>query len=119
MARKPRHRPMHYTAFAYADGAVTSCTPRRKPLPKEIKQDGLHIDADFVCKEFQSTPGEFGTWPDGQRARFSDLLANRINMRRAIRDIVIPVLADIQTSIEKLNKRLDEIELTLNNSSSD
>lgn len=119
MARKPRHRPVHYTTFAFLDGAVTSCTPGRKPLPKRIKEDGLHIDADFVCMEYQSAPGEFGRWPDEQRVRFSDLLANRMNMRRAIRDIVMPVLADIQSSIEKLNKRLSEIERTLNKSSSD
>lgn len=119
MARKPRRRPIHYTTFAYADGAVTSCTPERKPLPKRIKQDGLHIDDDFVCKEYLSAPDDFGRAPDELRVRFSDILANRMNMRRAIRDIVIPVLSDIQSSIEKLNQRLDNVERSLRNSSSD
>lgn len=119
MARKPRHRPVHYTTFAFPDGAVTSCTPGRKPLPKRIKQDGLHIDADFVCKEYLSVPGEFCGWSDEQRVRFSDLMANRMNTRRAIRDIVMPVLADIQLSLEKLNNRLNDIERSLNKSSSD
>jgi hypothetical protein len=93
--------------------------PERKSLPKRIKEDGLHIDADFVCKEYQSAPGEFGRWPDEQRVRFSDVLANRINMRRAIRDIVMPMLAYIQLSLEKLNNRLNDIEQSLNKSSTD
>ena len=119
MARKPRRRPVHYTTFAYADGAVTLCTPTRKPLPKQIKQEGLHIDNDFVCKEYQSTTGEFGGRPVEQRVRFADLLANRLNMRRAIRDIVMPALEDIQSSIERLHKRLDEIEQSQRISSTD
>lgn len=118
MPRKPRRRPVHYTTITFPIGAVMTCTPRSKPLPKQIKEERLQIDADYVCEELQFSPEEFDRLPDTARAKFSDLMANRINMRRAIREIVMPVLAEVQSSLEQLNQRLSQMERLLKQSSS-
>ncbi|MBL8814237.1 MAG: hypothetical protein JNM43_28975 [Planctomycetaceae bacterium] len=116
MARKPRHRPVHYTMVAFPGGAVATCTPRRKPSPKQIKANGLQIDVDYVCNEYLLAPDEFDEMSQRARGKISDILANRMNTRRAIRDLVLPVLSEIQSSIQQINNRLNEIERSLKSS---
>lgn len=113
MPRKPQRRRMHYSTSGYGDGAVTTCIPIRKPLPKRIKEDCIYIDADFVCREIRHSPHQFPRWELEQRIRFSDILANRLNTRRAIREIAMPVLTEIQASLRELNERLKRIEDSL------
>jgi hypothetical protein len=43
----------------------------------------------------------------------SDLLANRINTRRAVRELVLPVLANIEASLSSLHERMERIEQAL------
>jgi len=110
MPRKPRRRPVHYTTFALRDGAVTSCFPTRKPSAKRLKEDGIRIDSDLVCKEYLYGASEPQTWEIEQRVRTADLLANRMNMRRTVRELVSPELAEIRKALSAIQGRLARIE---------
>jgi hypothetical protein len=113
MRSKRRRRPVHYTAFAFHDGAAVACSPHRKPSKKKLKEDGDRIDEDFVYREYYYTPQSVYEWSDELRVRFADLLANRLNMRRAVREIAVPHLEAIQTQLLALTKRLERIERAL------
>jgi hypothetical protein len=110
MPRSPRRRPVHYTTFVFSDGAAATCTPSRKPSAKTLKAEGRTIDVDFICKEFHFAVEEFEKLPGDARARISDILANRLNMHRALREIVLPVLNEMKDSLDSIRKRLDRLE---------
>ncbi len=109
MQRKQRRRPVHYHVTSFRDGAVMACLPVRKPSPKRIKEDGIRVDPDLVTDEGYYAVSQFPGWPEEIRIRNCDLLANRMNVRRAIRDLVIPELAKIESAMLKLNERLDRL----------
>lgn len=115
MARKLRRRPVHYVTFAYRDGAVVSCRPDRKPSARRVKADSLRIDDDLVFQEYLYGCDEFRQWELDLRVRTSDLLANRINMRRTVRELVLPELAAIQTMLTDLATRLERFENAMAN----
>lgn len=55
-----------------------------------MKRDGDRLDEDNVCKDFMgSYVGSFNFDGPG-RFRFFDIMANRLNVRRAIREIALP-----------------------------
>ncbi len=107
MPKKKRGRPVHYTTFTYVDGAAWTCTPTRKP------KQAVATDADFVINELLCSAKEFHDESDAIRARISDILATRINARRAIREIAMPSLARIEVSLLALHERLERIEQAL------
>ena len=113
MRRKPRRRPVHYVTTNYRDGAVVACHPDRKPSDRKLKEDGLRVDADKVFREFTYGSGEFAQWEIDFRVRVSDLLANRMNMRRTVRELVLPELVSIQAALSDLGNRLSRIEIAL------
>jgi hypothetical protein len=113
MPRKTRKRAIHYVTFIFADGAAVACTPTRRPSKKRIRDEGIHIDADHVVREYKYSSKEFDLASDRQRIRMADLLSNRLNGRRTIRELVLPVLANIETALGSLSERLERIERTL------
>ena len=44
--------------YGFHDGAVIGDAPDRKPTEKKIKQDGLHIDEDWVFRETLEPDGK-------------------------------------------------------------
>lgn len=114
MSRKKRRSQVHYLTFGYRDGATTNCLAKRKPRDKELKDMGDHVDADFVYREYHHGFNEIYEWGEAQRSRASDTLANRINTRRAIRELVLPELEAIQKSLASLHDRLDQLEQQIN-----
>jgi hypothetical protein len=115
MRRKVRRRPVHYLNFAYRDGAVVSSTPIRKPSKRKMKEDGLRVDDDLVCQEYLYGCDQFMDWEMDFRVRVSNLLANRMNMRRTVRELVMPELASIQATLADVVGRLSQIEAALAN----
>lgn len=109
--RKKSHRRKVYSVtFGFSDGAVTACAPERKPSPKRMKEDGIHICPDGVFREYKYSPTDWHSWEDEQRVRAVMVLANRLNTRRAIRELVLPELTAIQTAIADVRERLERIE---------
>lgn len=113
MPKRIRRRPVHYITFTFADGAAVTCAPARKPTKKSIKDDGIQIDADHVFQEHHFSAKEFDDSSDSVRIRMCDLLTNRLNMRRTVRELVLPSLANIETALRSLNERLNRIEQVL------
>jgi hypothetical protein len=108
--KKPRRQPVHYIAFAFRDGAIVAGVPTRKYSKRRIKEEGVWIDQDLVMREGQYDVKTFERATDEQRVRMVDLLANRLNMRRTVRELVLPELANIEVSLADLHERLDRIE---------
>jgi hypothetical protein len=106
-------RPVYYVATSYRDGAAVACHPQRKPSDRKLKQDGDRVDPDLVFREYHYGSDEFSRWELDFRVRCSDLLANRLNMRRAAREIVLPKLDELDSKLQALHKQLQRIESLL------
>lgn len=108
--KKPRRQPVYYTVFAFKDGAIVTGAPSRRFSRKRIKEDGIYIDQDLVMREYRYDVKTFERSTDEQRIRMVDTLATRLNMRRTVRELVLPVLASIEASITALHKRMEGLE---------
>ena len=105
--RKERRRPMYYHAQALYDGTVLVAYPIRKPIPKVIKRDHLRIDQEGVCGDDLRAGQELSDWNNETRFRFQDIIATRLNICRAIREIVLLELAEIHNEIVAMRFQLD------------
>lgn len=112
--RVRRRRPVYYTATSMNDGTVLAAYPVRKPAARIMKRDGDKLDDDGVCKEFLGSHVGSFDFNDPGRFRFFDIMANRLNTRRAIREIVEPSLTAIQGEVFALRNELRELRALLN-----
>ncbi len=117
--KKPRRRDVYFNALVFPDGSAFSCGPERKPSAKQMKEDGLFVDEDFVFKEIKYGSTEWHAWPDQHRRELGQIMAIRLNSRRAIRELVLPELMIIQESLSAIAARLDAIEQRLTSSGGD
>lgn len=105
--RRKRRKPIYFEASSLYDGTVLAAYPVRKPTAKMQKQGSFRLDADNIGSEFVGAGGELSRIEHDNRFRFQDIIANRLNVRRALRDLVLP-------RIESLEERLAGIESGLN-----
>lgn len=112
--RKKKRRQLHYDVISLYDGTVLGAYTVRKPMPRIIKRDRLVIDQDGVCAERLGAGQELSDIHNDTRARFQDIIAIRLNTRRAIRDIVAPALAEIRAEVAAVRSQLNQIERLLN-----
>jgi hypothetical protein len=104
---------MHYSAHCLHDGTVIAAYPVRKPTPKTIKQEKLRIDEDGVCREWAGSGKELSDVKNENRTRFQDIIATRLNTRRAIREMVCPYLFKLQKDMDHVRNQLDHIQRSL------
>ncbi len=77
-----------------------------------MKRDGQVLDEDGVYRKFMGSHVKSFDMTDPGRLRFFDIFANRLNTRRAIREIVIPeinLLRDEVGDLRELVQRLVEL----------
>jgi hypothetical protein len=96
--------------FGFQDGSVIACGPERKPIARRIKEEGIHIDEDGVFREAHYSPTSWHAWKDEQRHEAVTILANRLNMRRAIRELVLTELKELKAVLLDVQKRLGHLE---------
>lgn len=104
--RRPRRRAMYYSASSLHDGTILAAHPMRKPAPRIMKRDGMRTDDDGVTQEFSRAGRELSDWNNETRMRFQDVVANRLNTRRAIRDLVLAPLAEMKTEMATLRMEI-------------
>jgi len=111
--RKRGRRPVYYTVTSMNDGTVLSAYPVRKPVARIMKRDGDRLDEDNVCKDFTgSYVGPF-KFDDPGRCRYFDIMANRLNMRRAIRELTLPKLEAVEAEVVALRNDISELKAML------
>lgn len=106
--RRQRRRPMHYLASSLYDGTVLAACPIRKPSKRIMKRDGLRVDADGVTQESLRDGRELTRVEN--RTRFQDIIAVNLNVRRTLRELVLPDLKAVLDEVRLLRARLDEIQ---------
>lgn len=111
--RRPRRRALYYQAFILHDGTVQAAFPIRKPISRGNYRDFFRADDDGVCKEIARSGKELSDWNYEDRFRFQDLIANRLNTRRAIREMIFPRMDAIENEIREIRKILDKIQMCL------
>jgi hypothetical protein len=112
--RRPRRRPVYYTVSAMYDGTVLAARPIRKPTARSMKDVGSKLGADNVCIEWlDNYVGAFKSDDEG-RFRFFDIMANRLNTRRAIRELIQPQVEVVQQELAAIREQLAQIESRLN-----
>lgn len=108
-----RRRPMYYTAHLLHDGTVLSAFPIRRPSKQELRLYRTRIDADGLARVWADAGKDLCDVQNETRTRFQDIVANRLNTRRAIRQLVLPSLVATLEEIGKLRVQLDRIEAML------
>ena len=111
--RRPRLRKLHYSARTLHDGTILAAFPMRKPSPHVIRRDHLRIDDDGVAKVFSGAGQELSDIENETRMRFQDIIANRLNTRRAIRDLLLPPIIGLQTEVAELRGEIAELKALL------
>ena len=111
--RRPRKRALHYSASSLHDGTVMAACPMRKPAPRIMKRDGMRTDADGVTQEFTRSGQELSDWNYEGRLRFQDIIANRLNTRRALRELVVVPLTEIHAEIAALREEVASLRQAL------
>jgi hypothetical protein len=111
--RRQRRRPMHYTSHSLHDGTILAAYPVRKPVPKTIKRDKIRIDEDGVCNDYTGAGRELSDVHNESRMRFQNIIATRLNTRRAIREIVLPYFEKLQRDVNEIRCQLDHIQGSL------
>ncbi len=109
-----RHKPVYYTTTSMNDGTVLAAHPVRKPAARIMKRDGDKVDEDGVCKELLGSYVRGFDFNDPGRIRFFDIMANRLNTRRAIHEIIEPTLQSIQADIAAAREEIRELRASLN-----
>jgi hypothetical protein len=108
--RRPRRRPMTYRVSTLHDGTILAACPERKPARRIMKRDHCRIDADGVLSDISRNGKELRDWHYEGRFRFQDIIANRLNARRAIRELVLPELAALRAALTALRSDLARLE---------
>ena len=111
--RRQERRTMHYSAICLHDGTVIAAHAVHKPIPKIIKRDKLRIDEDGVCHEWAVVGKELSDVTNETMFRFQDIIATRLNTRRAIREMVYPYLNKLQKDMDDVRNKLDNIQQLL------
>ncbi len=97
----------------FGTSLVIAVHPVRKPTPKMIKQNKLKIDEDGVCRGFMDAGKDLSDVKNENRFRFHNIMANRLNTRRAIREMVFPHLLKLEKDIDYIRNQLDQIQQLL------
>ena len=116
--RRPPRRLMHYTSLTLHDGTVLSAWPIRKPPPSVLKRQCIPVDPEGVLHEYARAGKEISDVNNNERWRPQTVLAMNLNVRRALRDIVLPELAEALEKMQSLQGQLDRIEALLNSNPS-
>ena len=95
------------------DGTVLAAYPIRKPSKQEFKRERVRIDPDGVAREFADGGRNLSDIHNETRTRFQDIIAVNLNTRRAIRELVEPLIAETREEVGKLRAQLDRIEALL------
>lgn len=105
-----KRRPTYYQVFSLQDGTVLLAVPVRKPSARVLKDYRIKIDDDGVAEEYFMDTKWFRDAAQEDRQRRHDLVSNRLNMRRTIRELLIPRIAALEDHIAALQAQLDRIE---------
>jgi len=105
---------MHYTSLTLHDGTVLSAWPIRKPVPSVFKRECIPADPEGVLHEYARAGKEISDVNNTERWRPQTVLAMNLNVRRALRDIVLPGLTEALERVQSLEAQLNRIEALLN-----
>lgn len=100
---------MCYSAVTLHDGTILAAYPMRRPSPRILKRDFMRIDEDGVMREFSSAGRELSDWHNETRMRFQDIIANRLNTRRALRELVLEPIAGLRSEVAALRTEIDRL----------
>jgi hypothetical protein len=77
------YRPVYFFALRLRDGTILGGYPIRKPAKYVIKDYKIHIDEENVCQEHQISYFDLlNKYPDDERFRYHDIIANNLNVLR-------------------------------------
>lgn len=104
---------MHYTAITLHDGTILAAFPIRKPAQRVLKRDGRRIDPDGVTIEHPGGGKELSDVRNETRDRSQNIIAVNLNVRRALRELVQPPIAETRKEVRALREQLERIESLL------
>ncbi|MDB4664399.1 hypothetical protein OAE63_00190 [bacterium] len=83
----------------------------KKPYTKKGQKPSYDPnDPDHVANEIETSLDEYEAYPMDTKQRAFPVLATRINTRRAIRELILPEIAALADTLQRIEKRLDAIE---------
>jgi hypothetical protein len=104
-----RRRPTYYHVHCLRDGTIIAAYPVRKPTPHTLKRDNRRIDDDNVCAEYDTSGDQLRDVKNDGRTRFQDIISNALNVRRAVRQLVIPHLNELASQLAAISAHLERL----------
>jgi hypothetical protein len=101
-----RKKPVYYTAFGLKDGTVFAAMPVRKPHKAKPDPEGV---CTFIPYN-EVVPADL---PDWHRTAFFAAVSTDINVRRIVRERVVPRLDALEKEVAEARKQLARIEQKL------
>ena len=100
---------MFYHAISLHDGTVIAAYPMRKPAPRIIKRDHILFDSDGALRGNSRAGHDLSDTRVENRFRFQDIVANNLNTRRAIRELVLASIAELSAEVSRLQLLVDQL----------
>jgi hypothetical protein len=108
---------MHFYAHVLHDGTVLASFPIRKPSKRGFHPGRVRNDPDGVAIEHADAGENLRDVNNDTRTRFQDIISTNLNTRRALRELLLPSLADVLNKVQALQGQLDRIEAMLKSES--
>jgi hypothetical protein len=81
----------------------------RRPAPRILRRDGVKVEPDGVIAHGSRNGQELSDWTNEGRTRFQDIIAINLNGRRALRELVCPMVAALQGEVAALRREVAQI----------
>jgi hypothetical protein len=78
-----------------------------------MKRNKLRIAEDGVCRGWMESGKVLSDFKNENRFRFHDIISNRLNTRRTIREMVFPKLIKLQEDIDDIRNQISKIQQLL------
>ncbi len=79
------------------------------PNGPRAEADSHRLDEDNVCQDFMGSYVKSFRFDDPCRLRFFDIMANRLNMRRAVRELALPQMDAVRAEVAELRNQVHEL----------
>jgi hypothetical protein len=108
-----RDRRAYFKTFALENGPALLGIPTKKPHPKTLQSRGVKVDEDGVWYSIIEDHESLGVYKLEAKHLVYATIAADINVKRALRRQVVPMLDAVARDVAALKDQLDRIERKL------
>ncbi len=108
-----KKKPVYYHVFVAEDGTILDVRQTYKPR-KSSMRPRIKIDEDGVHTEWTQSLDDWNSFSDWAKGSYTTTMATRLNLRRTLRELVLPRLDGVERQLASIQEKLDRIENSRN-----